>query len=84
MQRGYKSGLDVSPDATANRIVSSITAMFAAFQQQHPCKPQVEVVDRFTNVITTVVEQGFAEDREALDIKAILPVRLERPVYESV
>ncbi len=66
LQRGLESGLDVSPQATADRIVSLSTAMFKAFQQQNPNDAFDAVLNRFIDVLTSGVEQGFAEAKDIL------------------
>lgn len=67
IETGYQNGLDVSPEATADRIVSLTTAFFPAFQEQNPELSQSEAAERFTEVIRGGIDQGFAEAREILD-----------------
>jgi len=67
IQAAYDSGLDVSPEATAERIVSLSTAFFSSYQQQHPELSQEEAVSAFVDVISGGIDQGFAEAREILD-----------------
>lgn len=72
IQQGYESGLDVSPEATAERIVSFSTGLFPLFQQQHPELDEIQQVDRFLEVIGGGIDQGFAEAREILDGLGVL------------
>lgn len=67
IQAAYDSGLDVSPEATAERIVSLSTAFFSSYQQQHPELSQEEAVSAFVDVISGGINQGFSEAREILD-----------------
>ncbi len=72
IQQGYESGLDVSSEATAERIVSFSTGLFPLFQQQHPELNESQQVDRFLEVIGGGIDQGFAEAREILDGLGVL------------
>jgi hypothetical protein len=67
IQAAYDSGLDVSPEATADRIVSLSTAFFSSYQEQHPELSQEEALIKFVDVISGGIDQGFAEAREILD-----------------
>ena len=67
IQNAYDSGLDVSPEATAERIVSQTTAFFSAYQEQNPGLSLEEQVTRFTDIIGGGIDQGFTEAREILD-----------------
>lgn len=66
IQNAYDSGLDVSPDATAERIVSLSTAFLPQYQQQHPELTEDEARVAFTDIIRGGVETGFAEARDVL------------------
>jgi len=72
IQRGYESGIDVSPEATADRIVSFSTGLFSLYQQQHPKLSEQEQVDKFLDVIGVGIDQGFSEAREILDGLGVL------------
>lgn len=67
IQNAYDSGLDVTPEATADRIVTQTTAFFSAFQAQNPDLSLEDQVTRFTEVIGSGIDQGFSEAREILD-----------------
>jgi uncharacterized protein DUF5610 len=66
IQAAYDSGLDVSPEATAERIVSLSTAFFSSYQEQHPELSQEEALIAFVDVISGGINQGFSEAREIL------------------
>jgi uncharacterized protein DUF5610 len=66
IQAAYDSGLDVSPEATAERIVSLSTAFFSSYQEQHPELSQEEALSAFVDVISGGIDQGFSEAREIL------------------
>jgi len=66
IQNTYDSGLDVSPEATAERIVSLSTAFFSSYQERHPELSQEEAVTNFTALISGGIDTGFSEAREIL------------------
>ncbi len=72
IQRGYESGIDVSPEATADRIVSFSTGLFSLYQQQHPKLSEQEQLDKFIDVISGGIDQGFSEAREILNGLGVL------------
>ncbi len=61
------SGLDFSPEATANRIVSFAVGFFGSFQANHQEDGPADQIDGFTEMIKGAVEQGFAEARDILE-----------------
>ena len=67
-----ESGLDVSPEATAERIVNLSTAFFSAFQDSNPDESGDEVLTHFLDVIRSGIDQGFAEARNVLEGLAVL------------
>ena len=66
IQAAYDSGLDVSPEATAQRIVSLSTAFFGAYQEQHSELDQDQALAAFTEIIRGGIDKGFAEARDIL------------------
>jgi len=72
IQNTYDSGLDVSPEATADRIVSLSTAFFGAYQKQHPELSEQEALIKFTEVISGGIDTGFSEAREILSGLSVL------------
>jgi hypothetical protein len=66
IQNAYDSGLDVSPEATAERIVSLSTGFFSAYQQQHPELDADTALNSFIDVISGGIDQGFSEARDIL------------------
>ena len=61
------SGMDFSPEATANRIVSFAVGFFGSFQANNSEDAPVDQIDGFTEMIKGAVEQGFAEARDILE-----------------
>jgi len=66
VEDAFDSGLDVSPEATAERIVGFSTQFFAAYQEQHPEMDEEESLSSFVEIITTGIDLGFAEARDIL------------------
>ena len=72
VQKAYDSGLDVSPEATADRIVNLSTGFFEAFKKQHAGEDESEVRQQFMDTIGKGIERGFAEARKILDGLGVL------------
>jgi len=72
IQNAYDAGLDVSPEATADRIVSLSTAFLPQYQEQHPELSDEEARVAFTEIISGGVDTGFSEAREILSGLAVL------------
>ncbi|WP_286239534.1 DUF5610 domain-containing protein [Neptuniibacter halophilus] len=72
IEAAYDAQLDVSPEATADRIVSLTTAMFSAYQTANPDLEGAALVDQFVDVIAGGIEQGFSEARTILDDMGVL------------
>lgn len=67
IENAYASGLDVSPEATAERIVSLSTAFFSRYAENHPEKDLQTALDDFVALIGKGIDQGFKEARQILD-----------------
>jgi len=72
IEKGYESGLDVSPEATAERILSFSIGLFPLYQQQHPQLSEQEQADKFVSIISGGIDTGFSEAREILDGLGVL------------
>jgi len=72
IQKGYDSGIDVTPEATAGRIVSLSTAFFGKYQEMHPDMSQDEALTSFTDIISGGIDKGFSEARDILDGLGVL------------
>ncbi|OUS11478.1 hypothetical protein A9Q89_08325 [Gammaproteobacteria bacterium 53_120_T64] len=66
LQTAVDGGLDVSPEATAERIVSLSTAFLPAYLDANPNLDFETAVNQFVDVISGGIDQGFAEAREIL------------------
>lgn len=67
IQAAVDSAIDVSPEATAERIVSLSTAFLPAYLDANPELDFETAVNQFVDVISGGIDQGFAEAREILD-----------------
>jgi len=66
IQNAYDSGLDVSPKATADRIVSMSTAFFTQYRDQNAEMSDEEAVNAFTEIIKGGIDKGFVDARKIL------------------
>ncbi len=62
----YESGIDYSPEATAERIVAFSTQMYGSYKEQHPEMEEDELLTSFIDVIGGGIEQGFVEAKDIL------------------
>jgi len=72
IQNAYDSGLDVSPEATADRIVNLSTAFYPQYKEQHPELSEEDAATQFTDLISGGIEKGFAEARDILSSLNVL------------
>ncbi|ASP48347.1 DUF5610 domain-containing protein [Cognaticolwellia beringensis] len=80
VEDAYESGVDFSPEATAERIVSFSTQFLASYREQNPEMSEEESLTAFVDIISGGIDQGFAE---AKDILGGLKV-LEGDVSENI
>lgn len=67
IQNAYEQGIDVSPQATADRIVQGATGLFARFSEKYADLSETERLDSFMATIRSGIEQGFKEARDILE-----------------
>lgn len=67
IQAAAESGMDFSPQATADRIVSMSTAFFGRYAENHPEKDMETALNDFVKLIGGGIDKGFAEARQILD-----------------
>lgn len=72
VERAQEEGLDTSPEATAERILSASISSFGRFQELHPELAEPEQADRFIELISSGIEQGFAAAKDILDGLSVL------------
>jgi Domain of unknown function (DUF5610) len=83
IQKAADSGLDVSPEATAERIVSLSTAFFGAFKEQHSEETEEVVLEKFMNTIGSGIDQGFTEARDILEGLKVLEGKVASDINDT-
>lgn len=66
IQTAYDNGVDTSPEATADRIVSFATQFFSIHQQQNSGMDFDEQLESFMGIIGGAIDSGFQEARDIL------------------
>jgi hypothetical protein len=66
VEDAYESGIDYSPEATAERIVSFSTQLLGSYREQHPEMDEEEALASFVDIIGSGIEQGFSEAKDIL------------------
>ena len=83
LQTAYDAGIDVSPEATANRIISLSTGFFGQYQQSNPEMEFEEALTSFVEIISGGVDQGFGEAREILTGLGVLEGKIASNVDQT-
>ena len=65
-QKIYDSGIDTSPEATAERIVAFATGFYSRYKELNPGKSEEETLDSFLKVIGGGIEKGFTDAKDIL------------------
>ena len=65
-QTAYDNGVDTSPEATADRIVSFATQFFSIHQQQNSGMSLSDQLDSFMGIIGGAIDNGFKEAKDIL------------------
>lgn len=66
VEDAYESGVDFSPKATADRIVSFSTQFLSSYREQHPEMSEEESLSAFVDIISGGIDQGFGEAKDIL------------------
>ncbi len=72
IEEAYDSGIDTSPEATAERIVTFSTQFLASYREQHPEMDESESLSAFVNIISSGIDQGFGEAKDILSSLNVL------------
>ncbi len=67
VEDAYESGIDFSPEATAERIVSFSTLFLGSYREQHPEMDEEESLTAFVDIISGGIDQGFGEAKDILE-----------------
>ncbi|PKM36919.1 MAG: hypothetical protein CVV06_08540 [Gammaproteobacteria bacterium HGW-Gammaproteobacteria-10] len=66
IQKAYEDGVDISPEATAGRIVQMSTAFFERYHANHSDLSIEEALESFVELIGKGIDKGFGEARDIL------------------
>jgi len=80
IQTAYDNQVDVSPEATAERIVSFSTGFYHAFLEQNADITPEESLGKFMDVISGGIEQGFKDARDILESLSVLEGNIETDI----
>jgi len=83
LQSAYDSGVDTSPEATADRIVSFATQFFTLHQEQNSNMDFDEQLNSFMNIIGGAIDQGFGEAKDILTSLQVLEGDIESGVEQT-
>lgn len=86
-QKIYDSGIDTSPEATAERIVGFATSLFTIYQKQKPSEDKEQQLNDFMDVIGKGINQGFDDAKKILTGLKVFEGEVEEGVgktYELV
>jgi hypothetical protein len=72
VEDAYESGIDFSPEATAERIVSFSSQFLSSYREQHPEMGEEESLTAFVDIISGGIEQGFGEAKDILGSLKVL------------
>lgn len=65
-QKIYDSGIDTSPEATADRIVAFATGFYSRYKELNPGASEEETLDQFLGIIGGGIETGFNDAKDIL------------------
>lgn len=65
-QKVYESGIDTSPEATADRIVSFATKFYSRYKEMNPGETEEETLNNFLNEIKGGIDKGFEDAKNLL------------------
>ncbi|MBS3954879.1 MAG: DUF5610 domain-containing protein [Methylomicrobium sp.] len=66
LQKAYDEGIDVSPEATADRIVKFGTAFFEQYRANHSELSDEDAMGQFVQLIGGGIDKGFSEAKDIL------------------
>ncbi len=83
LQNAYDSGVDTSPEATADRIVGFATQFFTLHQEQNSNMDFDEQLNSFMDIIGGAIDQGFSEAKDILTSLQVLEGDIESGVEQT-
>ncbi|RTR34895.1 DUF5610 domain-containing protein [Shewanella atlantica] len=82
-QSAFERGVDHSPEATADRIVSFATQFFVFHQEQNSNMDFDEQLNSFMDIIGGAIDQGFSEAKDILTGLQVLEGDIESGVEQT-
>ena len=83
IQRAMDEGMDFTPEATAESIVSIATGFYDAFKANHADEDENAVLEKFMATIKGGIDKGFAEARGILDELKVLDGEIKENVDKT-
>jgi hypothetical protein len=83
IQNAYTNGVDVSPEATADRITSYATNFYGAYRNQHPEMDDATARSSFVDLMSNAVDQGFDDAKKILDGLGVLKDGIAKNIDET-
>lgn len=83
IQATYESAIDVSPEATAERIVQNSTAFYQAFKEQNSELSDEESLNEFLSVINSGINKGFDDAKGILESLSVLDGDIESNIEQT-
>jgi hypothetical protein len=65
-QKIYDSGIDTSPEATADRIVAFATGFYSRYKALNLGRSEAETLDNFLQIIGGGIDKGFKDAKDIL------------------
>ena len=72
IQKAYDDGIDFSPEATSDRILSFPTSFFDSYRAKNSSMSDTEALDSYVGIIGKAIDKGFGEAREILSSLNVL------------
>jgi gas vesicle protein len=72
LKKSFDQLIDVTPEATAERIINGATAFLGAFKAQNKDLSDEEAMTKFMDVIGSGIDQGFDDAKDILESLSVL------------
>ncbi|MDP5136618.1 DUF5610 domain-containing protein [Rheinheimera baltica] len=82
-QKVYDSGIDTSPEATADRITAYATAFYSRYKELDPDTAEEQRLDNFMSLISEGIEKGFADAKDILTSLKVFEGDIESDVDKT-
>ncbi|HSG51067.1 MAG TPA: DUF5610 domain-containing protein, partial [Rheinheimera sp.] len=82
-QKIYDSGIDTSPETTAERIVASATGFYSRYKELNADKSEEENLNNFLKIIGGGIDKGFDDAKDILKGLKVYEGELESGVDKT-